>query len=350
MGKIVIADICSTSDANKSTGHYFSVAQNFVDMFSQSYDVRVAGGPIYNQKFSSCLIALPYNHNAGESKWSEKFHELANCRTLSKRVGDDDILIMQSIALVTAFVGVLLFFHKPCKLFFIQYNTECISSPLKRLLWKMVSPKVCGIIGTFPTVAQAYGKPYIIIPDYVYAQRNSVSFSTYDEREYDVCFVGNIYKDKGVIEALQYLKGKGLKIIVAGKIGEPDIEHKLKSIASADSGIVLRIGFLTTDEYNEVLANSKYCILNYRGRYNEHSSGVVYDALFHGTPVLASATASTQMVKDYALGISFTNLSEIDMTKLSDANFYAKCQERIVKYLTQQREIIGQLSHFIHQA
>jgi len=347
MVRIVIADMCSLCDGQQSTGHYFAVAQNYVDMFENSADVRVAGGPVYYQKFSANIIKLPYNHVAGETKWREKWHELMNCRTLCKSVRREDVLIMQSVALVTAFIGILLFMHKTCRLYFVQYNTDCINSPIKRLLWKMVSPKVHGIIGTLDTVVQAYGKPSIVIPDYVYTCKQQISYLTYDERKYDVCMLGNIYRDKGTLEALQYLVGKGLKIIVAGKVGEPDLEDQIKTIAQSDSKVDLRIGYLPVNEYHEILGNSKYCMLNYRGRYNDHTSGVVYDALFHRTPVLATDTASTRMVKDYGLGVTFSNINDMSYSKIRDIASYADYQKNIDAYLNQQTAIVEQLYDFL---
>lgn len=348
MSRIVIADICSISVANQSTGHYFAVAQNYLDIFKNSDEVWVAGGPIYNQRFASNLIQLPYNFVVGDSKWGEKWRELMNCRALCKMVAKDDILIMQSVALVTAFVGLALFLHKPCRLFFIQYNTESINSPLKKLLWKIVQSKVRGNICSFISVAQAYGKPYVIVPDYIYTQEQQMSFPSYDEREYDICMLGHIYRDKGVVDALQYLKGKGLKIVVAGKVGEPDLESELKIIAQTDKMIDLRMGYLKETEYHALMANSRYCMLNYRGKYNEHSSGVIYDALFHGTPVLATNTISTKMVKEYGLGISFDNLNNLDTRKFSDVNAYVTFQSQILLYLREQRKTIEQLSDFLH--
>lgn len=349
MSRIIIADICSISVTNQSTGHYFAVAQNYLDMFKHSEEVWVAGGPIYNQRFASRLIRLPYNFEVGDSKWAEKWHELMNCRALCKMVAKNDILIMQSVALVTAFVGMTLFLHKPCRLFFIQYNTESINSPLKKLLWRFVQSKVRGAICSFPTVAQAYGKPYIIVPDYIYTKEQQVSFPSYAEREYDICMLGHIYRDKGVVEALQYLKGMGLKIVVAGKVGEPDLEPELKDIAQTDTMIDLRMGYLCDDEYHKLMANSKYCMLNYRGRYNEHSSGVVYDALFHGTPILASNTVSTMMVKENGMGIGYDKLNDLDDRLFMDAVFYSECQSRIVQYLQHQRKIASQLYAFINE-
>lgn len=348
MSRIIVADICSICANNQSAGHYFAVAQNYLDMFKASEEVRVAGGPVYSERFAQNLMRLPYNHNVGETKLAEKWHELMNCRALCRAVEKGDILIMQSIALVTAFVGLLLFLHTSCRLFFIQYNTESINSPLKRWLWHLLGAKVRGVIGTFPEIAQAYGKPYILVPDYIYTTEYPVSFPKFNEREYDICMVGNIYRDKGTAEALRSIIGKGMRIVVAGKVGEPDLEPEIRALAQTDDMVDLQLGYLTDNDYHAILADSKYCILNYRGIYNAHSSGVVYDALFHGTPVLATNTASTRMVKEYGLGISYDNVNDLDVGKLLDAACYVKCQARIAQYLQQQHKIVSQLSDFVH--
>ena len=350
MSKIIVADICSLTVDNQSTGHYFAVAQNYLDMFGDLEQVKVAGGPIYEQKFRDKVLRLPYKHVAGESKLQEKWHELMNCRALCRQMERGDILIMQSVALVTAFVGIILFMHKSCRLFFIQYNTESINTLLKKILWKIASHKVNGIIATFSDVAKEYGKPYIVVPDYVYARNQHQSYLKFSERKYDVCMLGHIYHDKGVLEALEYLMGKGLRIIVAGKIGEPDIEPKIRSLALQDSNIQLRIGYLQEREYQTLMASSKYCMLNYRGRYNEHSSGVVYDALFHCTPVLVTDTKSTEIVRKFGMGVAFGNVVELNIDRLLDERNYAGYQKCIKNYLLEQQKTIMQLLDFLKQA
>ena len=48
--KIIIADICSMVIDGNAVGHYFTVAQNYLDLFKSACNVKIAGGPVYKDK------------------------------------------------------------------------------------------------------------------------------------------------------------------------------------------------------------------------------------------------------------------------------------------------------------
>ena len=60
MKRIIIADVKSFNRNGKSTGHYFSVADNYLDIFKNRCDVIVAGGPLYKKKYNK-LLQLPFD-------------------------------------------------------------------------------------------------------------------------------------------------------------------------------------------------------------------------------------------------------------------------------------------------
>ena len=43
--RLIVADVRSTSTDGIAAGHYFTVAQNYLDLFGAEMDVRIAGGP-----------------------------------------------------------------------------------------------------------------------------------------------------------------------------------------------------------------------------------------------------------------------------------------------------------------
>lgn len=60
--RLIVADVRSTSTDGIAAGHYFTVAQNYLDLFGAEMDVRIAGGPVYGDRFGNKLIRLPHDY------------------------------------------------------------------------------------------------------------------------------------------------------------------------------------------------------------------------------------------------------------------------------------------------
>ena len=74
MKRLIIADVKSYSYNGKSIGHYFSVAQNYLELYSEVIITKVAGGPLYFSHFNNSeVFALPYNSISGESQLKNKW-------------------------------------------------------------------------------------------------------------------------------------------------------------------------------------------------------------------------------------------------------------------------------------
>lgn len=75
MTNLIIADIKSFNNNGKSTGHYFSVAKNYLDLYSNICNVKIAGGPIYNRHFKNNeLFNLPYETKSTNNKIINKWN------------------------------------------------------------------------------------------------------------------------------------------------------------------------------------------------------------------------------------------------------------------------------------
>src|SRR6266568_270237 len=106
MKNIIIADIRSTNNRGNSIGHYFSVAQNYLHIFREKFNVSVSGGPIYHKNFKD-ILGLKYDMIEGDFTILNKIKALYNCLELLSKTSDC-IMIFQSSAVVTAFVGIIL--------------------------------------------------------------------------------------------------------------------------------------------------------------------------------------------------------------------------------------------------
>jgi len=109
--RLIVADVRSTSTDGIAAGHYFTVAQNYLDLFGAEMDVRIAGGPVYGDRFGNKLIRLPHDYIVGSSAARNKRAVFQNVRALL-REAQDDVIVLQCSAVATAYLGLALFKKK----------------------------------------------------------------------------------------------------------------------------------------------------------------------------------------------------------------------------------------------
>ena len=136
---LYIVDLRSHCVNGISTGHFFSVAAMYQQLFDNSYDVVVAGGPVYKKRFKDEeLLLLPYNICGATLK--DKWRTMKNAIKLFKKAKNQTIIIQQG-TVITAFIAIALFYHRTSKLFMIQYSNEGVRSFFKRLIYRFAKNK-----------------------------------------------------------------------------------------------------------------------------------------------------------------------------------------------------------------
>ena len=213
--RIVIADIHSKNESGKCTGHFFFFAENYKNALGKDYNVVVAGGPVYKQRFSEdCLVTLPFDYIVGKSKLFNTIRSLCNAFVLFRKVESGDIVIMQQARPVTSFVGILLFFNSKCRLYSVQYSKYFLSKKAYRFIYNLVKKHIKGILCPCDEVGSAYKIPYIVVPDYIYVDSmyNDQPIA-FNDKEFDFCIVGRLNKDKGVLEVVKFFKNKKFKVL-----------------------------------------------------------------------------------------------------------------------------------------
>ena len=114
----------------------------------------------------------------------------------------------------------------------------------------------------------------------------------------------------------------------------------------ATNNIEMSDGYLSNDEYNSIIQSSKFCLLPYKNKYNDTTSGVIYDYLFRNRPVIYRDIPNFSFIKIYNAGITYKNtieevLAHIDkvdylsllngIKKLAEDNCLSK--EKLVQFL-----------------
>lgn len=348
MYRLIIADIKSPVLNGSCLGHFFAVARNYLQIFGKKYPTCVAGGPIYQTEFSDSILKLPYNTEIYKNRniIKEKTRVLLNCKELFLK-GINDIIIIQQGADVTAYVGIILFYHKKSKLYMIQYSDAGIRSWFKRLIYKLASNKINGIICPNEVVGQAYNLPYCVVPDYIYINQGTINIRSYSKRTYDLCFVGRLVEEKGIIDVAKKVAGTKYKMIIAGNSDTKELEHELKTICNSCTNIELHLGFITDRVYYKYIQNSKFCILNYQEEYSKRSSGVVLDFIFNNVPIIGKECKALEFIKGNTLGHLFSNLSNLNLDEIINEENFILYNKNIEQYKQLHVKYQKKLANFI---
>ncbi|UZQ50357.1 hypothetical protein [Clostridium kluyveri] len=345
MKRLIIADVQSMNNNGRSIGHYFTVAANYNEIFSKDYDVFIAGGPVYYSNYKH-MVKLKYDTYSLASLLINKLKIIKNCFDLFSQVSNA-IIIFQCSSIATAYLGIALC---PCNInvYMIQYNTLGINSKLKRFLFKLAKGNIAGTICPSEKIGEAYGLPYCVVPDYILTQNRfkSIHF-TNDHVDYDFGVFGIITWSKGVIEVAAYFAHTNYRLIIAGHPSDNDIKEELINICADSPNITVIFDYLTTRKYNSYIKGSKYCILNYTEDYSQHSSGVVFDILFNGKPVLGRKCKFLSFITENHIGVVYRKLDELPLDELLREDIYHLYLENIKKYLENHRNYEQTLIDFI---
>ncbi len=342
MKNIIIADVKSVNVRGKSPGHYFTVADNYSTIFrNNGICIKVAGGPVYQEAFSDVEL-LPYDVVNEESTIISKIKIMLNMKRLFKKKAT---VILQSNAVATSYLGIALFASKKNPVYMIQYNTMGLDSFVKRCLYRLAYPKIAGMICTGELIGRAYKKPYCVVPDYIYTK--DVHLSERSAYRYDICMVGLICEDKGVLEAIEALVHTNYKVFVGGKVSSDILKENIEKAAQNHENITMKLGYLSDAEFETAITSSKYCLLNYSDAYSEHSSGVVYDVLFSGTPIIARKCKFLDFIDEWKVGYMYKDIHEFDFNQVMSDSCIMAARKNIIPYLESHKAFAETLCAFV---
>lgn len=350
MNKLYIADIRSNCTYNGiSTGHFVPVAKMYQQLFAKDADVVVVGGPVYQKYFNDEeLLVLP-NNVSGDS-FKHKLQTFQNARKLFKETKGKTVVLQQSTD-VTTHIALALFYHGGSKVYMIRYSKAGVSTLFKRFIYSLCKHKVDGIICPNDEVGKAYGRPYCVVPDYIYTSSDDDKCNeSHTEKVYDFCMVGRIAEEKGIVEVAEKLANTKYKVVIAGKTQTDELQARLRKACQGASNIDLRIGYVSEEEYLDILSKSKYTFLNYQGEYSRRSSGVVFDTLFAGVPVIGQRCAALQFIEDFDVGYVYDSLQEVHIANLDalmNEGVLSKLKNNINKYRYTHKGYKDKLIRFV---
>ena len=347
MKDIIIAHIHSSNNQGVCTGHYMSLASLYVNLLSDYCHVKIAGGPLYANRFvNEDVVKLPHSIDVKATSFVCVKKMITNAKSLFSQT-KGQIVILQDGKPVANHICIL-FCYKKCDLFLIKYHTDGVNKVWKKILFFLIKNRIKGVICPNDAIGQAHGLPYCVVPDYIYTgDSHNNNWKNFDERYYDFGCIGRIEPEKGIIDVARKFKGTQYKLLIAGNPSSQKLETEIKEICDDAPNIELRLGYLSDEDYDSALNNIKYALLNYKGVYANRSSGVVYDMLFNGIPVVGNNCGALNFVRENQVGFIYNSLSDFDPNEVMSKVQHTKYLLKIEDYCDMHKKYKKKLTTFL---
>lgn len=341
---IYISDILSYRDKNDhNTGHWIPLAKMYCEIFGRN-NVTIVGGPVYEKHVAGYqYFQLPYDIVEGTGHFETLRRMIVNARVLFRECRNQTIILQYGNPF-SNHIAVLLAYRK-CKLYLIEYSIIGISGLLKSFVYKIIRQRTTGIICPNEVIMHKFNIHSCVVPDYIYTNNNVIVENTYSKRKYDFCVIGRITEEKGVIEVVKYLQNTKYKVLIAGKPETEAIRQELEHLQC--DNVYMNLSYISESEYQSYLEASKYAILNYSGEYSNRSSGVVFDTLFNGVPVIGKKCQALAFIEKQDLGVLYNNLSDVDFDSLLKESTHCSFVNNIYAYKEKHLEYRNKLINFI---
>lgn len=345
--KIIIADIASLRKDDKGFGHYIHVAEMYQKIFS-SDNFYCSGGPIYkNSQTIERLILLPYDTKVLYNKAFfftiiDKIRAFVNAIVLFKQTSKDDIIIAQPYSFFVWMISIILF-GKNRKIYLIEYRKETTNN-FRKVVFSMARKRIKGVICPNDTIGKSYELPFISLPDYIYIE-DVGSIVNETTKEYDMGVVGIMSDGKDIEDVVCSFNNSKYTVLILGHFPDRKRYERIKSISEKNITVIDK--YLSDREYQEVFDKVKYIILPYNEYYETASSGVIYDAIFHRCPVIATNVANFQFIETYKMGMLYSGSLDEVRNQLENCEKYVTYVNNIERYLEHNYELSRNIISFV---
>ncbi|MGN0836913.1 MAG: hypothetical protein ACI4OS_05675 [Akkermansia sp.] len=349
MNRIILADIRSTNIHGHPEGHGPAVARNYAALYADDPRFFVAGGPVYRAEKLPRLLRLPFDVRSSDGRILTGLKCLLNGLFLLCRARGDTVIFQScSVAIVVCLLALR---RWNSRILLIQYYNQVTESPLLRLLYRRAQRHLDGVICPLPDIGRTLGRPYIVVPDYLYFAAPEPAYP----KRVDFGIYGMLTHGKGITDVARCFVGTPFHLAIAGRPSESLPEdcamiQELRELCRTAPNITLTEGYMSDEEYHRRLSETKYIILNYRENYEDRSSGCILDALYHHCPVIAHRLRSTRFVGQEGVGLLIDTAEELTPARLQhllQPEVYAAYGEALERFLIARQAQHQELRDFI---
>ncbi|MCM1188852.1 MAG: hypothetical protein NC541_06110 [bacterium] len=317
--RIAMVDFWSVCDENgKPIGHGEKVGNEYYEYIKSSYDVT----QYVNRDM------LPYLHNPQKIGFRDSLQYgvgkvkriISNFRCLREVYGKEkDSVIWFYVPDIYLFLFILLT-TKGKRRIAVNIYEEYAGHRIKNGILRYALRKADKIFVTNRVLLSTIPKG-VLIPDYAYREEVYGKYAVAEKKEQAVC-LGTMNEKKQLIDAVKAFSKNGYPLYIAGQFSSKESYEQLCRIKGKN--ITIEDRYIDTDEYYQLLASSKYCLIPYDAEfYKNRTSGVIQECLFTNTVPLSEESI---LKFSHIQGIGYKEIEELETLNLEDVDVCTICQ------------------------
>lgn len=342
--RIVMADIWTICDKNgKPIGHGGKVGNEYYEYIAEEFEVI--------QYVNSDM--LPYLHNPLKIGFRGSLKHgvgkgkriLANFRCMREIYSRErESVIWFYVPDIYLFLFILLTVKGKRRIAVNVYE-EYAGHRLKNRILQYALKKVDKVFVTNKVLLSTIPKG-ILIPDYAYREEIYGEYIVAKKEQRTVC-LGTMNGKKHLAEAVSAFTKNGYPLYIVGQFSSKENYEYLCRIKGRN--VVIEDRYVDPDEYYQLLASSRYCLVPYNADfYKNRTSGVIQECLFTDTvPISDRDILKFSNIQ----GIGYEKIEELAKMNLGDIDIkdicrsYQEERERFYKYENVKRAVLDALSN-----
>lgn len=277
MEKIALVDLWTVCDKNNNPiGHGIKVGNEYYEYVKNNiYVLQYANKSILNFLNSTNKRELKYSLTGNEFK----IKKIIKTFKSFTEVYNNNNNIWFYVPDIYVFIYILMLPKKRHK-YIVNIYEEYANNKIKNWIYKKALKK---IDLSFVTNKKLLSHMHtgILIPDYAYIKDKYEQYN-YSFKEERVICIGTMNEKKQLREAVEVFGKINMPLYIVGQFANEELYNDLNKIKKEN--IIIENKYVCENEYYNLLASSRYCLLPYDSKfYKNRTSGVLQECLFMNT-------------------------------------------------------------------
>lgn len=356
MKKVIIADTIAKYDSENGHpfGHYMNFSKQYYRALSPNYEVLIACAKMVKHHLPGDIETIELKFAVKYKAKNGRMAKLVNIikqqlNLMSVLLKEADLIIIQSPDSLLQLFPLAVYFGRK-KILCVAYRDllqkdNRLWRRAKRLLFAMYRRKISGIITGIEEVGRKYGLEYLVIPDYINLEDSPEKPNA--DFTYDLAILGINSRSKNLEDVVRSFRNTKYRVLIAGRFVDKTQLSEIKSISS--SNVIIKDEYIDDKTYKDIMQKARFIALPYNPTtYKLQSSGVFYEALYSGTPVICSNTSFLKIVRERRLGYVYENSISESICILDNIEIYEAYRKNVISFVDEvQKESISKINYFI---